>query len=106
MKLINTAIITAALLIITVPAFAGDAIAGMSAYTSKGCIGCHGAGGGRPVTTTPPTPKLAGKEAAYIKLQLTDFKSGTRQNATMNAMAAMLNDTDVNNVAAYLSTQK
>ncbi len=56
MKLINTAIITTALLITTVPAFAGDAVAGMSAYTSKGCIGCHGAGGGRPVTSTPPTP--------------------------------------------------
>jgi cytochrome c553 len=34
-----------------------------------------------------------------------DFKSGKRQNPTMNAMASMLNDTDVENVAAYLSAQ-
>ena len=50
--------------------------------------------------------KLAGKDAAFIKQQLMDFKSGKRQNPTMNAMAAMLNEADMANVAAYLSAQK
>lgn len=107
MRKINTIILTNFLLIMTsAPALAGDAVAGMSAFNSKGCIGCHGAGGGSPVTTTPATPKLSGQDAKYIEEQLTDFKSGARKNATMNAMAAMLTDADVKNVAAYLSTQK
>lgn len=106
MKLINTAIIATSMMIATTPVMAGDVVAGMSAYNSKGCIGCHGAGGGRPVTSTPPTPSLAGKDAAFIKQQLLDFKSGARKSATMNAMAPMLNDADVDNVSAYLSAQK
>ncbi len=106
MKLINTAIITTALLITTAPAFAGDAAAGKAVYNGKGCIGCHGAGGGSPVTSNPPTPSLAGQSAAYLKHSLTGFKSGTRQNPTMNAMAAMLGDADIDNVATYLSSQK
>lgn len=106
MKLVNTAIIATTLMITAAPSLAGEAVAGMSTFNGKGCIGCHGAGGGRPVTTTPPTPKLAGKDAAFIKKQLIDFKSGARKNATMNAMAAMLNDAEVDNVATYLSTQK
>ena len=106
MKLINTAIIATTMMIVAAPALAGDAVAGMSTFSAKGCIGCHGAGGGRPVTTNPPTPSLAGKDAAFIKKQLVDFKSGARKSATMNAMAPMLSDADVDNVAAYLSTQK
>ena len=53
----------------------------------------------------PANPTLAGKDAAFIKQQLMDFKSGKRPSATMNAMAAMLNETEMENVAAYLSAQ-
>lgn len=106
MKLINTLIITTTMMITTVPALAGDAAAGKSAFNGKGCIGCHGAGGGTPVTSNPPTPSLAGKDAAFIKKQLTDFKSGARKSATMNAMAAMLVESDIDNIASYLSSQK
>lgn len=106
MKLINTALITTALMMTMSSAQAADVNAGKSAFNGKGCIGCHGAGGGSPVTTNPPTPSLAGKDAAFIKKQLVDFKSGARKSATMNAMAPMLSDADVDNVAAYLSAQK
>ncbi|MCK4707080.1 MAG: c-type cytochrome [Gammaproteobacteria bacterium] len=106
MKLINTAIITTAMMIIAAPSLAADAAAGKATFNAKGCIGCHGAGGGSPVKSNPATPSLAGKDAAFIKKQLTDFKSGARKSATMNAMAPMLSDADVDNVAAYLSNQK
>lgn len=94
------------MMITAIPVHAADAAAGKSAFNAKGCVGCHGAGGGSPIVSNPPTPSLAGKEAAYIKKQLTDFKSGARQSATMNAMAAMVNETEVENIAAYLSSQK
>jgi len=106
MKLITTVIIATTIITATVPALAGDATAGKSAFNTKGCIGCHGAGGKSPVKSNPPTPMLAGKEVAFIKKQLADFKSGTRKSATMNAMAPMLSDSDIENVATYLSTQK
>ena len=103
MKIFSTTIIAASMMLIAVPAVAGDAAAGASAYNSKGCSGCHGADGKSQI---PANPVLAGKDAAFLKKQLTDFKSGARKNPTMNAMAAMLSDADVDNVAAYLSAQK
>ena len=106
MKLINTAIIASTLVVATVTAHAGDAAAGKSAFNAKGCVGCHGAGGAAPVTSNPPTPALVGKDAAFIKKQLADFKSGARVSATMNAMSAMVNETEIENIAAYLSSQK
>ncbi|MGB1110053.1 MAG: c-type cytochrome [Gammaproteobacteria bacterium] len=84
-------------------ALAGDAAAGEAAFNGKGCAACHGAGGAAP--TTPLYPKLAGQSAQYTAKTLNDFKSGARKDATMNAMAAMLNDADVANVAAYLAAQ-
>ena len=103
MKLIQATVFGAAMALASVPAVAGDAAAGEAAYNSKGCSGCHGAGGQSQI---PANPVLAGKDAAVLKKALTEFKSGARKNATMNAMAAMLSDADVDNVSAYLSAQK
>lgn len=66
------------------------------------CAGCHGPDGNSAV---PTYPKLAGQSAAYIEKQLTDFKSGKRQNAIMSGMAAGLSPQDIKNVAAYFSSQ-
>lgn len=98
MKTFRTIITTAALLACT-PALAGDAGAGETAFNSKGCVGCHGTNGATPA---PGNPKLAGKSAAEVKKSLTDYKSGARKNATMNAMAGMLSDADIDNIATYL----
>lgn len=103
MKVLYTTVVAALLVLITAPAIAGDAAAGKAAYTSKGCLVCHGAGG-RNENSLYPT--LAGQHAAYIKKNLGDFKGGIRKDPTMNAMAAMLSDADVDNIAAYLSSQK
>jgi len=103
MKILNTAIIGISMMLAAAPAVAGDAAAGEATYNAKGCSGCHGAGGHSQVAANPV---LAGKGADFIKKQLADFKSGTRQNPTMNAMAGMLSDADVGNVAAYLGAQK
>jgi cytochrome c553 len=100
---IASAVVLAGALLASMNAFANDAAAGKAAYDGKGCAGCHGADG---KSASPANPTLAGRDAAFVKGALTDFKSGKRQNATMNAMAGMLNDADVANIAAYVATLK
>lgn len=103
MKILNITIVAVAMMAMTTPSVAGDAAAGEATFNSKGCTGCHGTAGAAP---TPGNPSLAGKDEAFIKKSLAEFKSGTRKNPTMNAMAGMLSDADVDNVAAYIGNQK
>ncbi len=67
------------------------------------CAGCHGPDGN---SINVIWPRLAGQQDSYIKKQLHDFKSGKRKDPTMTAMVASLNDTDIENLAAYFSSQK
>jgi cytochrome c553 len=67
------------------------------------CAACHAADGN---SADAINPKLAGQSAKYLVKQLHDFKSGKRSNTTMAPMAAMLNDEDIENVAAYYASQK
>lgn len=80
---------------------AGDAEAGKT--KSAMCAACHGPDGNSAV---PDFPKIAGQHADYIYKQLQDYKSGARQNATMNGMVAALSDQDMADLAAYFSSQK
>jgi len=80
-----------------------DVAAGQSTYASRGCIGCHGAGGVSSVTTYPT---LKGRKGDYIRKSLTEFRSGARKNAVMNAMAAGLSDTDIDNLGDYIGSLK
>ncbi|MFT5657048.1 MAG: cytochrome c553 [Gammaproteobacteria bacterium] len=80
-----------------------DAAAGQSTYASRGCIGCHGAGG---KSVIPTNPVLQGRDATFIKKNLTDFRSGARKNPVMNAMAAGLSDADIINLADYIDSLK
>lgn len=100
MKLFSS-LVLASFIAVSGQALAADAAAGKSAYAAKGCIGCHGAGG---VSVVPTYPSLKGRDAAFVKQNLTDLRSGKRVSATMNAMAAGLNDADIENLAAYISS--
>jgi cytochrome c553 len=56
---------------------------------------------------TPPTyPRLQGRDAAFVKENLSNFRNGKRKNPTMNAMAAGLSDEDIDNLAAYIDSLK
>jgi len=85
------------------PTFAaGDAAAGKAKAAM--CASCHGADGN---SVNPDWPKLAGQHANYLVKQLEDFKKGTeRSNPLMAGMVASLTKTDMENLAAYFSTQK
>ena len=81
---------------------AGDAAAGKAKATAV-CAACHGADGNSGVN--PLWPKLAGQHPKYIMKQLHDFKAGKRKDGTMAPMAAPLSDEDMENLAAYFSSQ-
>lgn len=84
-------------------AFAADLDAGKKLVTEKGCVACHGANGESP--TSPDNPKLAGQHPDYIVKALSDYKSGRRKNPIMNGMAANLTQAEMENLAAWFSSQ-
>jgi cytochrome c553 len=79
---------------------AGDAAAGKA--KSAACAACHGADGN---SAAPNFPKLAGQHEGYLLKQLEDFKSGARKNAIMSGQVAALSDQDMQDLAAYFSSQ-
>jgi len=66
------------------------------------CAACHGVDGN---SAAPNFPKLAGQHPGYIKKQLHDFKSGKRVDPVMGAQAKPLTDQEIEDLAAYFSTQ-
>ncbi|MDH3220115.1 MAG: cytochrome c [Gammaproteobacteria bacterium] len=100
----TTAIITILALtgLFQAPLQAGDAGAGASAFNAKGCVGCHGASGKKPIANYPV---VGGKPADFIAGELNRFRSGERNNPIMGPMATALSDSDIANLAAYLATQ-
>ena len=83
------------------PATAGDAKAGQA--KAGACAACHGLGGN---STDAQYPKLAGQHEHFIWRQLKLFKSGERENAIMQGMAAALSEQDMRDIGAYFATQK
>lgn len=69
---------------------------------STPCIACHGVGGN---SANPQWPTLAGQNGPYIVKQLKAFKAGGRQDPLMSPMAATLSDDDMEDLAAYFSSQ-
>lgn len=81
--------------------YAGDVAAGKQ--KSATCAACHGADGN---SVNPVWPKLAGQHPEYIFKQLKDFHAGARKNIQMSPLAATLSEEDMQNLAAYFSSQK
>ena len=102
MKSITIFTILALSTLIHAPLQAGDAGAGASAFNAKGCVGCHGVSGKKPIANYPV---IGGKPAEFIAGELNRFRSGERDSPIMKPMASTLSDADVDNLAAYLATQ-
>ena len=67
-----------------------------------GCTACHGAGGEGGIG-----PQLAGQSATDIAMKLTQYKKGETLGSQSNLMwsqAAQLNASDIDNLAAYITT--
>lgn len=83
-------------------AHAADPAAGKAKYQAT-CAACHGANG---ISIAPIYPNLAGQKEQYLVAQLTAFRDGQRTNPIMQPMAKGLSNTDIANIAAYLSAMK
>ena len=73
-----------------------------AATSATVCAACHTADGSRGI---PTNPILQGQHADYLVKQLTEFKSGKRDNAIMKAMASTLSEDDMRNVAAFYASK-
>jgi cytochrome c553 len=74
--------------------------AGKAAAAS--CGGCHGETG---VSKLPGTPNLTGLDPKYLVAAMQAYKSGRRNNDTMKAMLANINDESFNNIALFYALQ-
>lgn len=67
------------------------------------CVACHGADGTKP--SAPDQPVLAGQYYDYLVRALTDYQNGRRNNPIMKGFAAQLSKQDIEDVAAWFSSQ-
>jgi len=80
---------------------AADSEAGKT--KSAVCAGCHGADGN---SLNPVWPILAGQHASYLVKQMKNFKAAERLDPVMQSMVAALSEEDMQDIAAYFSSQK
>ncbi|QJD31252.1 c-type cytochrome [Methylococcus geothermalis] len=64
------------------------------------CSGCHGEDGN---SNAPIFPKLAGQHVAYLSKQLHEFRSQSRGESTMAAIAEPLSDEDIADLSAWFA---
>ena len=93
--------LAAAALCVAGLARAADVEAGKKKATEV-CQSCHGLDGNSP---TPDYPKLAGQHPDYLAKALRDYKTGARKNPIMAGFAGTLSKQDIENLAAYYSSQ-
>jgi len=86
---------------LTLPVSAADMAAGEQ--KAEPCASCHGQKGN---SSNTQWPNLAAQQPTYLANQLKAFKAGDRINLMMQSMTANLNNEDINNLAAYFSSQK
>jgi cytochrome c553 len=110
MKPVKSAIVPLLFALCAAPVFAAGAAPGAPApdlaageATAATCMACHLADGNR---GAPANPILAGQFPEYLEKQLHEYKSGKRQNAIMQGMAAILSDDDIRNVAAFYASKE
>ena len=80
-----------------------DVPAGERPKACEVCLACHGTNG---VGITADYPTLSGQHRDYLERALHDYQKGGRKNAVMAGMAATLTTQDIEQLAAYYSSQK
>jgi cytochrome c553 len=80
---------------------------GAKLYKTKTCIACHGNDANTPIM--PIYPKLAGQNQAYAIAQMTDIKSGARQNGQSLVMKGIMQgvtEEEIASIAEWLDSLK
>ena len=69
------------------------------------CATCHGTNGDGNPAIQPAPPKLAGQYESYLVESLKGYRSGERDNATMNGFAGSLTIEQIEALAAWYASQ-
>lgn len=85
-------------LLVAAAGCSSETVDGESLVQSKGCVACHGVDG---KGTAEIYPNLNGQWEKYLRLQLLAYRSGKRDNAIMNGMAATLTDEEIRALATH-----
>ena len=83
--------------------YAADAARGQQ-KAQQVCAACHGPDGNKP--SAPDQPVLAGQYYDYLVRALSDYKNGRRTNPIMKGFAGQLSKQDIEDLAAWFSSQK
>ena len=68
------------------------------------CSGCHGVSGkAESGGNSGAVPNIYAQQRDYLKIKLTDYKSGRLQHPQMTMIAQMLSDEDIENVSEWYS---
>jgi cytochrome c553 len=71
------------------------------------CSGCHGVSGkAESGGNSGAVPNIYAQQRDYLKIKLTDYKSGRLQHPQMTMIAQMLSDEDIENVSEWYSRIK
>ncbi|MEQ1775704.1 MAG: cytochrome c [Burkholderiales bacterium] len=97
-----TMMVCGAVLMMSGHAMAGNPAAGKE-IAKKTCAACHGADGN---SASADFPKLSGQHYDYLVKSMQGYKSGVRKNPIMAPMAANLSQRDIEDLAAYFSSQQ
>lgn len=91
--------------------FARNGNAGKGKTLAEGCTSCHGAAGegmaAQPLEddeSIPAVPALAGQLATYTYKQLRDYADGSRDHASMGAIAKGLSEQDAADLAVWFAS--
>jgi cytochrome c553 len=102
MNVIRTLLSLSLLSSFTLAAQAGGDPAAGQVIASEKCVACHAADGN---SADPQYPRLAGQYADYLARSLSEYKAGTRSNPIMAGFAAGLSEQDIQDLAAWFSSQ-
>jgi cytochrome c553 len=94
----NRTLVLALSAFLAAPTLAADPEAGREIAAQ--CAPCHGEAG---VSVASDIPNLAAQKAEYLQAQLEAFREGERTNPLMNAIAAQLDDAQIENLAAHFA---
>jgi cytochrome c553 len=101
MASLKVSVVALLTMLVTSAAIAADLSAG-AAKAKEVCQACHGLDGNSP---SPDYPKIGGQYPDYLSKALRDYKSGARKNAIMAGFAGTLSKQDIENLAAYYSSE-
>ena len=94
--------LTMALMAVSQPVIA-DGNPGVGKQKAATCEACHGKDGH---AVDPNYPDLAGQHESYLIKALSDYRAGRRSNAIMGGFASQLSNQDIQDLAAWYSSQQ